>query len=244
MIQVPGLTLKQLEERANKLLFEYAETIDTEVPTPIPVVEIAENHLALDLSCADVRTLLNLPRKSSSSDVLGAMIFERQQIVIDDSLNPEKHPFQMGRYRYSVGHEIGHWVLHRAAAMKKMARVRKPVIVCREVAPPAKVSIVEWQADHFSSFLLLPRQRVLEAWGESPPAVFDVHKSGSTELRRLWTSLRPDPEEARALYAIECQQFFDRIALPLATTFAVSLQAMRIRLEALGVLQRVGGAGA
>ena len=33
--------------------------------------------------------------------------------MIDRSLDPGENPSMQGRYRFGVGHEIGHWRLHR-----------------------------------------------------------------------------------------------------------------------------------
>lgn len=236
MIRVRALTLQQLEGRANDLLAEYAETSDGPVPTPIPVDEIAMYHFAFRLECADLHTVLRIPKRQNSPDILGAIFFDDDAILIDESLNPATDPSQLGRYRYSVGHEICHGWLHRAAVLKNKARRERAAIVCRE--DEGNKPIIEWQTDNFSSFLLLPRERVLDAWGDKPPFSFDVHEHGSDELRRLWRSLKPDPERARAMFASECEQVFDHFTQPLARIFEVSNQAMRIRMEGMGLLSR------
>jgi IrrE N-terminal-like domain len=209
------------------------------VPVAVPVDEIAMYHLALRLECADLHATLNVPRRHGSPDVLEAIFFDQNTILIDESLDPEAHPLQLGRYRYSVGHEIAHWWLHRSAVLKHQARKGRPAVVCRE--GEGQWSPIEWQAESFSSLLLRPRDRVQEAWGEKPPFAFDVHEHGSPDLRRLWLSLNPDPEIARATFASECEQMFDQFSEPLAQVFQVSNQAMRIRMEGIGLLRRGWG---
>lgn len=98
--------------------------------------------------------------------------------------------------------------------------------------------IIERQAEYFASYLLLPEERVLDAWGEAPPFVFDVHESGSRELRSLWINSKADPEVTRRLFASECDRRFEQIAEPLAWKFEVSKQAMCIRLEGMGLVRR------
>jgi Zn-dependent peptidase ImmA (M78 family) len=112
--------------------------------------------------------------------------------------------------------------------------------VCRD--GNGKKPRIEWQADEFSSFLLLPRARVIEAFGNHPPFVFDAQKHGSLELKRLWRSLKPDPDIARTMYASECEQEFELFSQPLAKQFQVSNQVMRIRMEGMGLLKRVRNA--
>lgn len=236
MMQVPSLTLPQLEQRTDQLLAEYTESI-TEISTTIPVSEIAEDYLGLRVRFEDLHAYCKIPRRGDSSAILGAIEFDRQRILIDQSLDPGLHPHRIGRYRYSVGHEVGHWQLHRSTWLKYKARTGISSIVCREPGL-AKKPRIEQQADEFASFLLLPRDRVLKAWGDAPPFVFDIRESGSRELQSLWTSLKPDEATARAMFARECEKRFDQFAEPLAWFFQVSNQAMRIRLEGMGLLRR------
>jgi Zn-dependent peptidase ImmA (M78 family) len=226
-----------LEHHANSLLAEYAETIGSSVNSPIPVDEIAMYHLALRLECADLHATLDIPMQGHSPDILGAMLFDQNTILIDQSLDPETYPSQLGRYRYSIGHEICHWRLHRSAVLKNQARHPRPAIVCRQSEVTS--APIEWQAENFSSFLLLPRERILDAWGQKLPFAFDVHEHGSPDLRKLWSSLKPDQQIARAMFMSECGGMFDQFAGPLAELFEVSKQAMRIRLEGMGLLRRV-----
>src|SRR5262245_31651206 len=104
MIKVSALTPRQLEDHANGLLAEYAETIGNPVDVPIPVDEIAMYHLALRLECADLHATLDVAMRGESPDILGAIFFDQNAILIDRSLDPELHPSQLGRYRYSKGH--------------------------------------------------------------------------------------------------------------------------------------------
>lgn len=236
MIKVPPLSLPQLEERANLLLAEYADTIGGDVPNPIPVTDIAENELGLNVECRDLHAYFNVPKQSNTSGILGAMEFASCRILIDQSLNPEIHPHRIGRYRYSIAHEIGHWRLHRAKVLQSRAPSSQPPVICREPRP--KMPVIEWQAENFASFLLLPRDRVLDAWGAAPPFLFDVNESGSRELRALWFSKNPDEDITRAMFARECEKRFEQLAEPLAWSFEVSKQAMCIRLEGMGLLRR------
>jgi len=91
---------------------------------------------------------------------------------------------------------------------------------------------IEWQADYFSSCLLMPRQHVLDAWSARfsslKPFVFaDV-------VDRDWTRRNkyrdPSPIELHA-YA------FETISKEFKPMFCVSTQAMRIRLKNLGLLR-------
>jgi len=237
MIKAPNLTLPQLESHANRLLAEYAETIGAPVPLVVPVDEIAMYHLALRIEFADLHAILGVPKRGGSAEIHGAIVFEKDTILIDKSLEPMANPGRLVRYRYSVGHEICHDRLHRSAYAKSQARKALPDIVCRE--NQGRKPLVEWQADYFSSFLLMPRTRVMEAWGDQRPFAFDAYKHGSRDLKRVWEDIRADGDIARTMYASECEGMFDVYSEPLSRLFVVSNQAMRIRMERLGLLKRV-----
>lgn len=214
------------------LLAEYAEHINQNVPSRVPVDEIARFYLGLRLEFGDLQA------RYRQSNVLGAMEFERSTIAIDNSLDPELFPRRRGRYRFTVAHEIGHWQLHKSRVLKKSAQLRQSAIVCRDPDSSASYPPIEQQADYFASFLLLPCERVAEAWGENPAFTFNVYESGSRELRKIWQDLRPNPRLAREMFARECEQRFEQLAEPLAWKFDVSNHAMRKRLEGLGLLRR------
>jgi Zn-dependent peptidase ImmA (M78 family) len=242
VVKVPTRSLEAIEREAERLLAEYEETISSSVTPAVPVDEIAIHHLALKLELADLHDVLQVPRSGTETDILGAMFFEHSAILIDNSLDPEVDPAKIGRYRFSVGHEVGHWWLHRnVIARRRRANPDQPDFICRQsefVTVP-----VEFQAENFASCLLMPRRLVLEEWGKQRGGgvfSFNVYEHGSRELRRMWSGLKVDGQEARTMFAWECDRVFDAECAELTKTFQVSKQAMRLRLEALGLLLRGG----
>ena len=98
----------------------------------------------------------------------------------------------------------------------------------------------EWQADFFSSCLLMPKAMVLKAWrdrfGSLSPVIFENVKDrgawrrpGRSGLVHIRTIFRDawEPDES---------YLFDRVAREFTPLFRVSVQAMRIKLESLGLL--------
>lgn len=231
------LTLSQLEDRARKLLGEYAETIGGEVPSPVPVTDIAENELGLKVEFQDLHAYLGRPKRGNFVDILGVIEFSRDWILIDNTLHPDVFPHRLGRFRFSVAHEIGHWRMHKTKVLESQKLTNQAAIICRDPGS-GNLPKEEWQAENFASFLLLPRERVLDAWGGKPPVTFDVQRAGSRELRSLWSSLTADPQVTRSLFARECEKHFEQFAAPLAYTFDVSNMAMAVRLERMGLLRR------
>jgi hypothetical protein len=227
-IQVRYLPEKTIESDAEALLAEFAQEYSVTLRAPIPIDEIVEKHLKLTIDFDDLRRVLDLPPVTGPEpDVLGALWVDRREIFIDQRLDPEKHPRMEGRYRFTLGHEAGgHWRLHRpylALDVGQMALFEgrsKPSVICR--SSQAKEPI-EWQADFYSSCLLMPRAMVLDAWRE---------RFGDANPQFLLL------ENRIALLSDDDDEITDELIRPFAEKFKVSMEAMRIRLERLGLLHR------
>src|SRR6266446_2085305 len=167
--KVPYLSEEQIENDAAALLAEFAQARDIVLKPPVPIEDIVEKHLKLGIEFDDTHRLFGIPRLTfGQADILGAIFFEERRIVVDESLDPEEHPEREGRYRYTLGHEAGgHWRLHRhlfardPAQMSLVGNDAGASVICRSshVKEP-----VEWQAEFYSSCLLMPRPLVLNAW--------------------------------------------------------------------------------
>lgn len=212
---------KRIEEDADSLLAEYWHDHPPVTAPPVPVEELVEVQLRLTVEIDDLRA------KFKSDDVLGAIWFRDALIRIDRSLDPHDRPKMLGRFRFTIAHEAGHWRLHRQYYREVPEQSHlfdgrgAPAFVCRssDKAP------VEWQADCFAGFLLMPRRLVTTAWkewrGTLDPVILDDLPAAVTAGPR---------DQANARLEAFCR--------PLAQRFEVSAEAMRIRLEELGLLLR------
>jgi hypothetical protein len=236
-IAVPYLHEKQIEREADLLLEEYALKFSPVIAPPVPIDTIAEVHLKLTLEYRNMKSLFPI------GDVHGAIWFQQSRIGIDQSLDPDSNPSRRGRYHFTLAHEVGHWRLHRQHFMKNPAQrtlfddgTPHPDVVCRS---SERSQPVEWQANAFASCLLMPRKLVYAAWSEfrqSDDAFITIaelrqryaHEEGQGNLY-VHGRLAID-EESRdvAMKELFCK--------PLAETFQVSPEAMRIRLEQLKLL--------
>ena len=97
----------------------------------------------------------------------------------------------------------------------------QPAFVCRA---GDKIP-VEWQADTYASYLLMPKSLVVAGWKEWRGSLDPVILG---DLPSVTVSDGRDPADAT----------LDRFSKPLAERFEVSAEAMRIRLEKLGLLLR------
>lgn len=241
-IKVEFLTKQQIERDALCLLEAYFHDLSRPIHIPVPAEDILELHLGLSLDFDNLQAVLGIP------DVLGALWADKRQVFIDQSLEPEEHPEMEGRYNFSVGHEIGHWRLHRQYLTNADDQVAvftnsqpEPTVICRTSQAKERI---EWQADYFSSCLLMPRQSVLAAWydrfGSMKPIVYAdsadqiwTRRPTRGGLKPVGMVLRNAIEQAFEPHAYT----FETVAAEFAPKFRASIQAMRIRLENLGLLR-------
>ena len=228
---MPVLSREQIEGIAEKHLYAFRPEY-LQFPQPVDVDKFAVEYLHLR---QDYQYL------SSNGIYLGMYVFDdtdrlavydekknearyisekADTIIIDKSLLEKG---QEGRYRFTMGHEIGHGILHRMADDPYDEYVRlyhedNDVHAFRcsftgrmlENEPKKEWTAFdwqEWQADAFSSALLMPRTAVM-----SVAAGYGPHIS----------------EMAR-----------EELVLDVARTFEVTVTAARVRLENLKVIEPV-----
>jgi Zn-dependent peptidase ImmA (M78 family) len=113
-------------------------------------------------------------------------------------------------------------------------------VICR--TSQAKEPI-EWQADYFSGCFLMPRQFVQDAWsrrfGSLDPIVYADIAEQSWAHRPVRKGMKPV-----SAYLPLCVDrwephgyAFETVAREFTPMFRVSIEAMRIRLETLGLLR-------
>lgn len=217
---VQFLPRQHIEREAEVLLTECAGTIGTITAPPVPIDDIIELHLKLAVEFKNMRELFSLP------DVHGAIWTSDRIVGVDMSLDPALSPRKRGRYHFTLAHEAGHWRLHRKYYLEDVAQGRlfgddlaKPAYVCRS----SDKRPVEWQADQFAANLLMPRKLVYATW--------DTWRGGPAAVSV--PELRNDRPAASGMTDDELMAEFCR---PLAETFQVSPEAMRIRLNELELL--------
>ena len=243
-IQVPYLPEEAIERDAEDLLAEFAQARGLTLTPPIPIDDIVEKHLELRIDFDDLHDTLKIPQLGRQPDIFGALWVDTREICIHQNLDPDAHPAQEGRYRFTLAHEGGHWRLHRSYLTTNLAQISlldaspNPSVICRssEAKEP-----VEWQADYFAACLLMPRTLVWAAWNEELgmdcPLEYDLleeisiaQRPDSERLSSIQEALRQNPKS-------EPTGLYDAVVRRFASIFKVSTQAMRIRLEKLGLLR-------
>ncbi len=232
MNAVPVLSRKQVENIAEQVLQDAGRKLDVRFKPPIDIETIAEHYFGMQIIYRYLFTVYGI------SDLHGALLIWDKKIEVEESLS-------LGRTNFTIGHELGHWFLHRHLAastnpdqfalldlnsMNKSDQ-RSP-ITCRN----NDNSWGERQANWFSAALLMPAKAVRDAFKRnySSPQVFsqnilnafnpNYHSEGYSK------SLEDDEEFWGVLGVVNQVKKSGRFS-------NVSDQAMRIRLQTLMLIK-------
>lgn len=221
-MKIPYLTESAIELATEKLIARFERKYGCIEEHCVPLDEIAECVLDLDVRCENLKSIYG-------ELTLGAIYFNTREIRIDDTLNDELYPAKRGRYRFTLAHEIGHWMLHepiyRAANLQTNlfeSTMGEPSIICRAPLPRTTKKPIEWQADYFASCLTMPRTRVIRAF-------------------EIVTGSRAPYCAARELAALNSRTSFSdqpllQVSRETAALLETSIQAMQIKLINLGLV--------
>jgi len=256
MIEVPYLTEAEIEKSAESLLDSFNRARRPILQPPVPLDDEILYFLGLGLHMDDRHARFGVPRIAGRVDILAALWIEEREIRVDESLDPVENPEVEGRYYFSIGHEIGHWQLHRpqivATSAEPLLLLEHPSpVVCRSQdlqVGSSKQSYgmrqqreartrMEFQANEFAACLLMPRALVQAVWqhkfGNSDPVFVEDPQSVEPELR---LSL-PEVGRARGVSANRvARRALERQITDIAGEFRASRRAMRIRLRKLGLI--------
>ena len=146
----------------------------------------------------------------------------RSLILISDQFGPEVA-------RFTGAHEVGHAILHPGRQFRE-----------RPMGPSPRRDHVEFAADQFAASFLMPRRLVVseikQAFGPSLPIridevrAFHFDAAAPSEFANA-----PVSAKARALAAAH-RDFDGGHIIPLHQRFEVSIAAMAIRIEELGLV--------
>lgn len=217
------------------MLAEYGRDFEPVAEPPVPIDEIIELHLKLTFEFRDMRSLFGV------GDVHGALWVNECRVGVDQSLDPDENPAKLGRFRFTLAHEAGHWRLHRTLFQR---HANQPSLLpeaddrANYICRSSDTSPLEWQANYFAAALLMPRELILQEWdkwrGNLDPIYLDDLRQRqqeiiTTELLRRGGGLGMSEDSIN-------NTLFEHACRPLAETFEVSAEAMRIRLENLKLL--------
>ena len=162
----------------------------------------------------------DLGYSKNGKKILGRFDFKPRRIKIDRIL-----PYDSPRFRWTLGHELGHFVLHRNIDPQQIT-IGKPEIVDTRIqlrfartAQRSELDWVEWQANQFASAILLPQNLVHQAIVKTQ-SEFGIPKPGRIYLDDQPWNIRD----------------YIRVLREASAKLGVSRTVLRIRLFNLGIL--------
>lgn len=152
---------------------------------PVPVEAIAEDLLGLRIAQSD-----------QLGECSGMLLPRERRILLNAGEGSVVDP-ELRRQRFTVAHEIGHWICHCLSG----DRADPPVAMCRQRDLQQDADrLIEREANVFAADLLMPEAAVRAAWERMHDVsalarMFDV--SGLAMEWRLYSfDLAPAPEVA------------------------------------------------
>jgi len=143
-IKVPFKDHDNIETIANGFLQKnYSKEI-----YPIPIEEIVEFKLGLDI--------IPIPGLHKAFDIDGFLSSDRTSISIDESV----YQSRPGRYRFTLAHEIGHFILHKDLYEENFFKSIEGWKKFIEQFPEKEYSLFEWQAYEFAGLVLVPTRHL------------------------------------------------------------------------------------
>lgn len=140
--------MRDVEERAEAVLAALPGYVWDGERLPVPVEDIADS--AFGLLVRDVEEMGRAPGAPSlapGQSLSGLLLPARGEIWVNASEARQWPP----RRRFTIGHELGHWVMHRSGQQALFCR--KTTV--SEAARPARD--IEEEASAFAAALLMPQ---------------------------------------------------------------------------------------
>jgi|SRR5579884_2591716 len=134
------------EPRAHALRECYLATFGG-VEIPVPVESIAEDFLGLRIEQAYM-------------DCSG-MLLPAQRLIRISAAETQRNEAPLRRFRFTIAHELGHWICHALEVANPLASYCRPV----DLTEAADRSL-EREANVFAAELLMPEAPVRDAWAE------------------------------------------------------------------------------
>lgn len=139
-ISVPFKNREHLKKVAEGFLLRYHPN----GTHPVPIEEIIEFKLGLDI--------IPLAGLHKAFDIDGFLAADRSSISIDEGV----YQSRPGRYRFTLAHEVGHYMLHKELYFQHKFRTVEEWKRFIANFPEKEYSWFEWQAYEFAGLILVP----------------------------------------------------------------------------------------
>lgn len=159
-MSVPKIRLETIEAIGRKILLEYDRSLLEGEPRPIPIETIIETKFDLILEYHALRKNGCILGETIFDDGAAIMYDQEQRqykliavkagtVLIDERLCESKF---VGRLRFTCGHELGHWVLHK----KLYSGTGDVAAYDGKSSTDESHGLIERQADALATALLMP----------------------------------------------------------------------------------------
>lgn len=149
--------MEEIEQRAAEFLASVPEWIWDGSSLPIPIEDIADSHAGLLVrDVEDMTTAPGCPEPGEGQSISGLLLPSRGEIWV----NAEEARQWPPRRRFTIAHELGHWVLHQG---------RQTSLFCRHgavdpseggEAQRPELPPIEEEANNFAAALPMPADMV------------------------------------------------------------------------------------
>jgi hypothetical protein len=228
-MKFPWLTEAEIEASAAQLLFRtFGTSLDRSRPVELEEV-VAFLSETEQLSYDDEADL----RSDDGEVVLGKTQPLRRRILLSRGLKFDPEP---GRSRFTLAHELGHWVLHRPLFLAKASELSlfdhtaedefEFVGLKRAIfheGGGAPVATEEWQANRFAVALLIDSDVLREEFRSRFGTLVVARRSSG------WRRSETLRDHSRRLAAGSVNG-----GIPLRDVFGLSAEAMAVALESRG----------
>ncbi len=138
---------------------------------PVPVESIAEDLLGL-----------RIEQREEMGDCSG-MLLPAERLILLNAAEAEHEGEPIRRHRFTIAHEIGHWVCHCLEGRAP----EQPAAMCRKVDLQQDTDrALEREANVFAAELLMPEAAVRDAWQAGPTVAGVAAQLGVSQLSAHW----------------------------------------------------------
>ena len=142
--------MKDVEERAEAVLAGLPSYVWDGERLPVPVEDIADSGFGLLVrDMEDMGAAPGAPALLEGQSLSGLLLPARGEIWVNASEARQWPP----RRRFTIGHELGHWVMHRTAGQQSLF-CRRTTVDEAVTLPPRDI---EEEASAFAAALLMPQ---------------------------------------------------------------------------------------
>jgi len=143
--------MEAIEERAADVLAEVPDWIWDGKSLPVPIEDIASScHRLLVSDVEDLTLAPGCPDVDEGRSLSGLLLSGRREIWVN-AAEAKEWP---RRRRFTIGHELGHWVLHRAG--NESIFCRSTNVQPEEQDESERPPDIEEEASVFAAALLMP----------------------------------------------------------------------------------------